>query len=336
MGGKRIETILREFRARHPTPSVVAARVAPDRIDVAGSGASVEAGFAWFSCTKLVTAALALQLDAEGCLDLQAPVGRWLPELVAEGPSVMDLLRHRGGLPNPVPLGWLADARRPPLPKGAFFRRHGARPARRVWRKQSGPHRPHYSNLSYLAAGEVLERATGRDYRELVEDYVLTPLAMHRTGFGPSSGPRAEGHMVYGSLYDLVTWSAGARKVSLGRHGRWRRLGPARMEASAAGGLFGPVGEAGRFLQSWLTNSLSLPGASGHAAMRGFDGEPFGIGWWVGPASVHHGGTGLGFVAHFVLDPTSRLAAAAFANRSGAQGPDWPPLEALTRTLLRA
>jgi len=55
-----------------------------------------------FSCTKTFTAVCALQLVAEGKLDLDAPVARYWPEFAAAGKeriSLRQILCHRAGLP---------------------------------------------------------------------------------------------------------------------------------------------------------------------------------------------------------------------------------------------
>ncbi len=55
-----------------------------------------------FSCTKTFTAVAALQLVAEGALELDAPVARYWPEFAAQGKqqiSLRQLLSHQAGLP---------------------------------------------------------------------------------------------------------------------------------------------------------------------------------------------------------------------------------------------
>src|SRR5690606_38297007 len=75
----------------------------------AGTAATPEAAYLWFSMTKVVTATAALRLADEGLLDLDAPAGEYLPLLGAKGrpqATVRQLLDHTSGLANPLPIRW--------------------------------------------------------------------------------------------------------------------------------------------------------------------------------------------------------------------------------------
>ncbi len=46
-----------------------------------------------------------------------------------------------------------------------------------------------YSNVGYLAIGEVIAAAAGVPFETVVRQAVLQPLGMHRTGFAVPAGP---------------------------------------------------------------------------------------------------------------------------------------------------
>ena len=117
--------------------------------------------YLWFSMSKIVTATAALRLADDGCLDLDAPVGEYVDHLRAPGPrqpTVRQLLNHTSGLANPLPIRWahLAEAT-PPDPE-VLLRRLMSR--RHPYRYPVGA-AARYSNLGYLAAGQVITSAAG-------------------------------------------------------------------------------------------------------------------------------------------------------------------------------
>src|SRR5215212_1945391 len=66
--------------------------------------ATMRARDRWYiaSLTKAFTSTVVLQLEAEGKLDIDDPVERWLPGLVPDGDAITlrELMNHTGGLYN--------------------------------------------------------------------------------------------------------------------------------------------------------------------------------------------------------------------------------------------
>lgn len=135
-----------------------------------GSGGRL---FPYWSFTKSVIAALALLLEDEGKLDLDAPLG--LPELLPDC-SLRHLLDHSAGLPD---YGTLAAYHEdvttadPPWPRDLLVERTLA---------QRAPFAPgkgwRYSNLGYLLAREVIESASGETLAALVRARITGPLGL--------------------------------------------------------------------------------------------------------------------------------------------------------------
>ena len=69
-----------------------------------GRESTVNDQYPWFSMTKIATATAAVSLHADGQLDLDAPVGTYLPDYrpTKHGhPTTRQLLTHTAGLANP-------------------------------------------------------------------------------------------------------------------------------------------------------------------------------------------------------------------------------------------
>lgn len=131
--------------------------------------------------SRMHTAAMALALVESGRLELDAPIGRYLPELrlrsrfPASPPiRVRDLLSHHSGLPYArladsfVP----ADRPRPPLDWAEVG--YLAQPTRSV---------QIVSNLGFELLGRVLEAAAQRPLEALLADTVAAPLGLAATGY---------------------------------------------------------------------------------------------------------------------------------------------------------
>ncbi|WP_306323089.1 MULTISPECIES: serine hydrolase [unclassified Streptomyces] len=143
------------------------------------------------SLTKTFVATVLLQLEAEGKLDLDDTVDRWLPGLVSgngnDGTriSLRRLLNHTSGVFNYTDD---TDFQRTFFLKDGFLKHRYDTwtPARLV--RVALRHKPDfapgtkwsYSNTNYILAGLVVERVTGRSYADEIRDRVIGPL--HLTG----------------------------------------------------------------------------------------------------------------------------------------------------------
>lgn len=151
----------------------------------AGDRVRADAIFDLASLTKVVgTTTAVMRLVDAGRLDLDDPVGAWLPEFVDAVPEqrarreqvrIRHLLAHASGLPAYVP----------------FHQQRGLRPARRRACVLSVPleadpgTRTTYSDVGFLTLGFLLETLTGLSLSELVAREVTTPLGMLWTRFRP-------------------------------------------------------------------------------------------------------------------------------------------------------
>ncbi|WP_432098878.1 serine hydrolase domain-containing protein [Streptomyces sp. WAC 04229] len=147
------------------------------------------------SITKVVTAATVLRLAAEGRVDLDAPVQRYLPGLFTpefrKPISVRQLLNHTSGIQAGDGLGDdFAEA---------YAHRFDTLTPQRVAASAiaKGPEfdpgdQQHYLNINYTVLGLLIEKVTGRTYAAEATRLVLRPADMRHTYF-PGTDPRIRG-----------------------------------------------------------------------------------------------------------------------------------------------
>ncbi|MEU8044993.1 serine hydrolase domain-containing protein [Micromonospora echinofusca] len=169
------------------------------------------------SVTKVFTAALVLQLVAEGRIDLTDPVQRHLPGLLpADYPTVTvrQLLDHTNGIPSPTTpdgIEWqLAHRYDRWTPKQIV--RLGLRNPRQF---EPGT-KQHYTNMGYIVAGLLVEKVTGHAYARELDRRIVRPLRLRDT-YAPGDDPRLLGPHAHGyqavvrdgatELVDATTWS---------------------------------------------------------------------------------------------------------------------------------
>ncbi|MEU5160820.1 serine hydrolase domain-containing protein [Streptomyces sp. NPDC020875] len=144
------------------------------------------------SITKTFVATVLLQLEAEGKLDLDDTVDKWLPGAVqghghdGRKITVRQLLNHTSGVYD-----YLADAdyrtKYLSVPGFAKHRYDYRSPwaAVRYAMKNPPTHQPGaghtYSNTNYVLAGLIIEKAGGRTYEKELRDRIFKPLKLRAT-----------------------------------------------------------------------------------------------------------------------------------------------------------
>jgi CubicO group peptidase (beta-lactamase class C family) len=308
---------------------------------VAHKPATASTAYLWFSMTKIVTATAALRLADEDRLDLSAPIDAYVDYLRAPGdtqPSVRQLLAHTAGLGNPLPLRWVHPMGVAAPDPETLLRRLMSR--RRAYRYPVGQS-ARYSNVGYLAAGQIIATVAGMPFEAYVRQFVLQPLGMDGTGFGPPAGPdRAIGYVKAPRIADPPLRRVLPDGIAGDRHGGYLALKPFAVDGPAYGGLIGDVLDAGRFMRMHLCDGEldgnRILGPQTARRMRTIDqpGKPFdhGIGWFRRPPAaaghgVEHFGAGAGFWNVMRLYPDRGLGIVVMSNSTATY--DFEPLFAL-------
>jgi CubicO group peptidase (beta-lactamase class C family) len=323
-------------------PGMSVAVASPDRLLYTGAvgyadlqdrrASTVDDEYPWFSMSKIATATTAISLHADGELDIDAPIGTYLPDYRAHPthghPTTRQLLSHTAGLGNPLPVRWVRAANRSPDPAllANIITKHGT-PQHAVGAQAS------YSNIGYLLAGQVIASATGATIEDCVRDRVLAPLRMERTGYDyhPDT-PRAVGYVRTPRLavpFLRALLPAGIVGPRIQGH---TTLNPFLVEGAAYGGLVGTPTDAVRLAAAHAADPTDPHLVLEHEdldAMRTITatGKRFdhGIGWFRKPtdaartpAFVDHYGTGGGYWNAMRIYPRQRLALVAMANTTSA------------------
>ena len=190
---RRVSTWQENRRTRFPGASVAIrwddgrAITAVSGVADTASGRRVTAGtpFALASVSKPFTAALALLLDACGIMPLNTRVAQLVPYAdVRPEATIEDLLRHEAGMSD-----WLTDkySRMDWLishPNGKV----GPKTAVRGLLPRGAIGDFNYSNSSFTLVTIAAEVATGRGWRDLMQELLLDPLGLSETQFGPVIG----------------------------------------------------------------------------------------------------------------------------------------------------
>ena len=286
----------------------------------AGVEATPDTQYRIGSITKTFTAAAILQLRDDGLVDLDDRLGDHLGETPHAGPTLRRLMSHMSGLQREVP-GEIWESLRPPDREGFLASLADAEQI-----LAPGAHW-HYSNLGFALLGEVVERVSGRPYREHVEERLLAPLGLERTSF-EARPPAARGYLV-------EAWSDALR--------------PERdvdLSGTASSGQIwsttGDLARWGTFLAHGREGVLAADSAAEMRAVQGMmDTERWSVGWGLGLELVRrgddvwvgHGGAMPGQVAALMLRPQARAGAAVLTNSGAFPSPEGLALELAEKAL---
>ncbi|MFC4493324.1 serine hydrolase domain-containing protein [Streptomyces ovatisporus] len=208
------------------------------------------------SLTKPFIAAVVLQLEAEGKVDLDDPVERWLPGTLrgnghdGRRVTLRQLLGHTSGVYD-----FTTDPRtyRDYIGPGFLRNRYEApEPAEQV--RTAMAHPPsfapgtgwEYSNTNYVLIGMVVEEVTGRPYAREVERRITRPLGLDDTSL-PGASPEIPGP--HGRSYSTLSRSGPHPPVH-----DVTRLDPS--QAGAAGEMISSTDDLIRFMRALLSGDV--------------------------------------------------------------------------------
>jgi D-alanyl-D-alanine carboxypeptidase len=210
-----------------------------------GAPVPADAHFRIGSITKTFTAVVVLQLATEHRIDLDQPVQRYLPGVLpADYPpvTVAQLLDHTSGLPSvdlPSDPQWMVDNRYTVFTPQQVLATAFAHPM--VFPPGTAQQ---YTNTSYLVAGLLVEKVTGRPYGDEIRDRILRPLGLRETSV-PGNDPDLPEPYVHG--YDWVNGQL-VDLTSMNQSIPW-----------AAGEMISTAGDLDRFITAVFTGRLLPP-----------------------------------------------------------------------------
>lgn len=260
------------------------------------------------SISKSLTAEALLLLEQDGKLSLDDPASRWIPGLSGgDRATVRELLQHTVGYPDHYPQTYPAGPRTEPITPDRIIAEWGRHPLL----FEPGT-RFRYSNLDYVIAGRIAEKAAGEPLFAFLQRRIFTPLRMTATvnldDIGPHTPNLATGYMrpALGALQPAPQegrgWSFGAGQVvaTASDLARWD-------EAFLAGRLLAP-----RQAHEEVAAPMLPDGSQSAYALGLF------ISKRSGRTVVYHLGQGLGFLAINRIYPEDHAAIVVLTNDSSS------------------
>ncbi len=289
-----------------------------------GRPVDAETPFYIASSTKSLTALATVLLAERGELDLEAPIGRYLPDLRLRKPlsadaiTVEDLLTLTHGIADGGPVVF----------RTAFsgdFTREGLLALLAEYPPSDAGGSFVYGNLGYNLLGLVLESVAGTSWKEVVANEVLRPLGMNGTTAYVS---RLEADRL---ASPHAPRPDGFERIPLGK---------ADANLHAAGGHFATAPDLARYLAAHqsggrLEGRMVLPRAAVLSTRRPhvpqdrefgpFRRVAWGYGWDLGlygaDTLVHRFGGFAGYRSHMSFMPRERLGVVVLTNGSGPASP---------------
>ena len=299
-----------------PADQISVVYIEDGEVRFAGFGADEHTEFEIGSVSKTFTAALLADAVERGEVTLETTVADILGPDLADADAeigtvtLAELASHRSGLPrlstDPASLvsGFLGVAlHRDPYP---------ASPAAVLDHAQSAPvggrGSVSYSNLGYAFLGQLLARAAGMSYADLLQQRILEPLQMKDT-YAPVTADNLRS--------DAPT---GRSAAGLGQ-GAWTGNGTA-----PAGGIRSTAADMARYAEALLAGTAPGSKALDPQWDSDGDGEQVGLAWFTQVSSEtperavtwHNGMTG-GFAAMAALERDAGRAVLIFSNVASGQ-----------------
>jgi CubicO group peptidase (beta-lactamase class C family) len=268
------------------------------------------------SDTKIMTSALASILVDQGKLSWDSTVSDMFPDIAAsihpdfKSVTLLQLLSHRAGLPHDIDYDLLDQSA--PIQDQRVA-------AARMALSQKPTNTPgtvtQYSNIGYVIAGAMIERATGMDWESAIEQYLFSPLGMASAGFGGlgTAGmvDQPWGHYQSGPPEVCCNGPAAANNP--------RVLGP-------AGFVHCTIQDWARFITDQLRGARGEPAflsSQAYTTLLTNYGGDYSLGWalvegdWAGGVAYQHAGSNGIYYAEAWVVPNLNLAAMVVANAAG-------------------
>ena len=295
--------------------------------------------FAIASNTKAFTAAAVAMLEQDGKLRWDDPVQTHLPWLQLYDPYVSaeirvdDLLCHRSGLGTySGDLLWWGT----PYSPEDVLRRTKHLPAKGRFRSEYG-----YSNLMFLAAGEVVHQTSGQSWSEFVHERILCPVGMTRTVTSVKAldplGNFASPHKPTLEVVKPIAWynwdtmaAAGGIISSASDMAKWLKVQLNHGKINDERRLYSDA--SSRRMWSPHTNIPLSESAQKRSPTTHF--KAYGLGWsladYKGRMTVSHGGGYDGMYSHVMMIPEEGLGVVVLTNSMTGIAP------AVTNTVIDA
>ena len=239
----------------------------------------IDDAFQLSSDSKMFTAEAVMLLKAEGKLDYDDDVKKYIPELPYDGITIRQLLTHRSGLPR---YDSMADEfwpdRKIPFSNEALIKML----AEKTPQPYNAPDVVYfYNNINYALLASVVERASGQHFEDFMRERIFDPLGM-----------------THSYIYSMRDDTAVSLYMPVEVHGHdMYRKGPVKTQNDYLNGvmgdkiMFSTVGDLYKFNQALDENILLPDSLQKEAFLPGSSqwkrDENYGFGWRMSKEHPH-------------------------------------------------
>ena len=193
------------------------------------------------SIGKIFTAVAILQLYEEGKLDLNIPVGKYIPDFPNQGiqdsVTIHQLLTHSSGLPLWFSKDFLM------LPKSAYLELEDYLPFyEKIFIDKNKVGTKSYSNVGFCLLGFIIESVSKMTYRDYIQQYIFKPAKMDDSGIW--------------SLVEIIPNAAVGYVRPSGKDDYWKTNYHLNMSANPAGGGYASAIDLVNFFAALNKNKL--------------------------------------------------------------------------------
>lgn len=257
------------------------------------------------SVTKQFTAALIMKLKEQGKLSLADPLSKYLPDVqdAWKHLTIAQLLNHTSGIPDYL------------SPLYGFSMRRDYKPSEVIALLDKKPldYTPGdswmYTNTGFFLLGMIIEKLTGKEYKDVLEEEIFKPLEMTDTDY-------FKPYKVYKNRAFGYTATAKEFRVP-------EVLRPSA--AYSAGAIVSTAPDMAKWVIALTSGKVVSPESLKEmwtpAALNGGRTYPYGAGWFIDEVSghrfIHHGGNTYGCSAEVSLFPDDHVAVVILGNVYG-------------------
>lgn len=292
---------------------------------IGGPAVTPGTNFHLASVSKAMVATAIQRLVAEGRIDLDQPIARYLPGFGGTGPqaaiTVRQALTHRSGMGDVTDYHW-GDPSNGDTALHDYAMLAGQAP---LIAKPGAEH--HYSNIAYDVLGAVIAKVSGTSFEEAMTRLLFAPAGMTRTSFlyPPANPERSTPH-----VRDEVGRIREARAYPFNReHGPSSTLNSNVEDMLKLASAI--LARDSRIMpaRNWETlftpdPAVIFPDAKDELTAS----SRMALGWFTfraGPRLiVHHPGQDTGFRALLMLDPAGKAGVVLMTNSDWDEGSETP------------
>ena len=280
-----------------------------------------------FSMTKTLTAIAVLQLAEQGKINLNSKAINYIEHPYDSGITIRQLLSHTSGIPNPIPLRWvhLASTQNDFNEKKALAEVLVDNPQTNILPGEEYV----YSNIAYWLLGNIIEKVSGQDYRDYVNENIFDVLSLSRNEIGfeiNNEDNHAKGYLKKYSFMNLAKYFLLDEDIWGNYEGSWLHINNIYLNGPAFGGVIGTANAFARILQDLLNNNSVLLGKAVkqqlYSQQTVKSGQPIDmtLGWHIGELDgkkyYYKEGGGAGMHSEMRIYPDRDLASVIMVNRT--------------------